>query len=161
MYQQDEPETSKPFQLVENPLGEPLLICPAVPVRPDGQRVVSRESVLGDYATGQERHPAVDRHRDREVRDQRERERNDDDHYRSLPLQERPEAGSDAAGMPDAGFFPDAFLAHVHPHIMQAITPDVGACRKARLGAPIGRNSTRLTERVGRAGRSVAVVSVT
>ena len=46
-------------QPVEDELGEPLLVDPLATVRPDGERVVGRQSVLDDLASTENGEPAV------------------------------------------------------------------------------------------------------
>jgi hypothetical protein len=44
---------------IEDELGEPLLIDPLATLRPDGERVVGRETVLDDLASPENGEPAV------------------------------------------------------------------------------------------------------
>ena len=77
MDEQNERQAAQTVDSVEGELREPLLIDPLPAVRPDHQRVVRREPVLGDDAAGEQCHPAVGRERRAEMGDQDDAERGD------------------------------------------------------------------------------------
>src|SRR5437667_7220556 len=59
MHEEREPEPAQPAERIEAELPEPLLVDPAVSVRPHGQRVVGGQAVPYDLASGEECEPAV------------------------------------------------------------------------------------------------------
>ena len=78
--QHSEAHSADPVNRVEDDLRQPLLIGPAVSEGHHGQRLTRRQSVVGDLAPGDERHPAVgDEELRRDRQENRAEQRDDDD----------------------------------------------------------------------------------
>ena len=121
-YQREPAETVEP---VEPELREPLLVDPGSAVRPDRERVVRGEPVLGHHPSRKQCHPPVGRQSGAEVGDQGGGEGRDHDDDGAVLLEHAPDAGK--RGLPRlraAGRGADRLLVRVQRHLMQAPAAD-------------------------------------
>ena len=144
MDEQNERQAAQAVESVEGELREPLLVDPLPAVRPDHQRVVRREPVLGDDASGEQRHPAVGRERRAEVGDQDDGKRGDHHDEGAVLFQACRDACRDRASPVDGWRSGDRLVARAH----RSHASIRRGCRLPRAGMPAAAAAT--TARVAR-----------
>ena len=125
VYEHHQREPAETVEPVEPELREPLLVDPGSAVRPDRERVVRGEPVLGHHPSRKQCHPPVGRQSGAEVGDQGGGEGRDDDDDGAVFLEHAADAGK--GGLPRlraAGRGADRLLVRVQRHLMQAPAAD-------------------------------------